>query len=238
MERRSIIIKFIIFIILIALAVYLFNFTEFGRYIKTAEGRIETSNNINSFVNSYGVYAPLIFILIYTVGSAILFPGVILTFIGAILFGTSLGTLYNLVGATIGAILCFLIAKNLGHKFIDKIIRKRYHEFDRLVSKSIEKSPFKAIFVLRLIPLVPYNALNLVSGLTKISLKDYSLATFFGMIPGAFIYTYLFATLGEKVFTGVTLNDILTKEVILALSLFIILMLIPLLLKKLKKKVL
>ncbi len=138
--------------------------------------------------------APLIYIAIYIVGTVLLVPGTILSFIGALLFGAYLGTLYTWIGATIGATLSFLLAKWLGRDFVDQLLGGRFQDFER----RLEKHGFTSLLILRLLPWFPFNGINFGSGLTRISLRDYVLATAIGILPGTFVYQLLFAKLGEK----------------------------------------
>jgi len=231
--KKSDILKFLILVLILIFLVYLFNFTEFGTKFKTIGGRIEYKEILTKYIVSFGILSPLIFILIYTILTALLFPGIILTFIGAALFGIWKGTLFSLIGATLGASICFVLSKSLGRRFIENIF-ENVKPYERLESKG-----FKTIFILRLIPIVPYNVLNFVSGVTKIRFKDYFLASFFGMVPGTFIYTYLFATLADKVLFGeVSFRDLLQKEILIPIALFIILMIFPVIFKKKVKKIL
>ncbi len=89
-------IKFIIFLVLIAAVVYIFRYSPLSSRL--------TVENIKNFVESFGFFSFLAFVFVYALGTVVSIPGVIITFIGAVLFGTFLGMLLNVVGATIGAI--------------------------------------------------------------------------------------------------------------------------------------
>ncbi len=203
------IIKFVLFALALIGVVYIFKFTDIGAGI--------TPEAIKGFVEGFGILGPVIFIFIYAAGTIFLIPGTVLTFAGAILFGTAKGFLYNWIGAVIGATLCFMSAKYLGRDFVVSITRGKAKKLDT----KIGEKGFMAVFIPRLIPVVPFNILNFGSGLTKISLKDYFLATALGIIPGTFIYTYLFATLGEKVLAGdFGFMDMMATEVLIPVLLF------------------
>src|SRR3989344_4834965 len=102
MEKKSLI-KFIGLILFLFILIYFFNFTEFGKDFKTQEGRLMQGENLEEFISGFGFLSPLVFIIIYAVLTALLFPGIILSFVGAVLFGVVNGTIYNLIGAVIGA---------------------------------------------------------------------------------------------------------------------------------------
>lgn len=159
----------------------------------------------------------LVFISIYAIGTLISVPGTVLTFAGAVLYGPWLGTIVNVIGATIGASLAFFAASYLGRDFIERLMQGKLESFQ----KRTEKDGFKAILLLRLVPLFPFVGINYAAGLTRIHFKDYFLATLIGIIPGGFVYTYLFATLGDKILTsGFHIKDLMVPEVLIALGLF------------------
>ena len=230
MEKKSLI-KFIGLILFLFILIYFFNFTEFGKDFKTQEGRLMQGENLEEFISGFGFLSPLVFIIIYAVLTALLFPGIILSFVGAVLFGVVNGTIYNLIGAVIGASLCFFISRLLGRRFVEGLFKNT-----RFYNK-IEDNGFNMIFILRLLPMVPYNVLNFVSGVLKINFKDYFFASLFGMIPATFVYTYLFATLSNKVLFGeVGFKDLIQKDILIPLILFVLLMVLPLIFtKKIKK---
>jgi len=202
--------KFALLIAILAVAIYFLRFSSYAEKI--------SAEALREFVYGFGVYGFLVFILIYAVGVALSVPGTLLTFVGAILYGTWMGSLVNLIAATLGASIAFFAAKYLGRDFCQKLLRGKFDEFQ----KKVEKNGFSVILLLRLVPLFPYIGINYASGLVKIKFKDYFLATLLGMIPGAFIYTYLFATVGEKVLTkGIELKDLLTLEVAIPIALFV-----------------
>jgi len=217
MASRKPFIKFIFFAALLGVLVSIGKFTNLAQYAS------------REFIQSFGIFAPLIYMLAYIIATIFFIPGSIITFIGAVLFGTWLGTTYTVIGATIGATLAFLIARVGGREFIEKIVKGRFITFD----EGIEKNGFKINLIFRLVPLFPFNMLNFALGLTKIKVKEYVSSTFIGIIPGTFVYTYLFATLGEKILAGkFSMQDVLTFDVLLPISLFIALIVVSMLIKK------
>ena len=189
MKKKNIF-KFAGLILFLLIVFYTFNFSDFGSNFKNLEGRLKYKEVLTRFILNFGFLSPIIFILVYIISTALMFPGTILSFVGATLFGTFKGFIFNLIGATIGASLSFLIARLLGKDFVESLFKnmKFYSSF--------ENNGFNTILILRLIPIVPFNALDFASGVTKIKFKDYFFATLVGIIPGTFVYTYLFAILG------------------------------------------
>ncbi len=231
MGKKSLI-KFIGLVLFLLIVLYIFNFTELGGNLKSADGRVMVEQELSGFIDSFGVISPIIFILIYAILVAFLFPATILTFIGAALFGIK-GFIFNLIGASIGASLSFLIARGLGKDFVEKIFK------NKKLYANLENNGFNTIFILRLIPIIPFNVLDYIAGITKIKFKDYFFATLIGMMPGAFIYTYLFAILSDKVLFGkISFNDLIRKEILIPIILFILLVVLPVIFKNKIKKML
>lgn len=190
-------------------AIYFFYFTDSGRAVP---GQLkELIENADPF------WAPVLYILIYIAGTVLLLPGTLLSFGGAILFGPYLGTLYTWFGAVIGAVLAFLLAKALGRGFVDQLLKGKLQTLDQ----RLHDHGFTGLLVLRLVPLFPFNGLNFGCGLTSIRFRDYVLATAIGIIPGTFIFQFLFARLREKVLQNEwSWSDLLDPQIGIALALF------------------
>jgi uncharacterized membrane protein YdjX (TVP38/TMEM64 family) len=217
MAKKNTTLKLLGLLLFFALAYYIGKHTDITSFFN------------REVINSFGALAPIIYILIYTIATTIFVPGTILTLIGALLFGTWLGTLYTVIGATCGATAAFFVARFGGRDFIAKLLKGKFIKFD----EGIEHNGFNINLIFRLIPIFPFNALNFAFGLTKIKVRDYIGSTFLGIIPGTFIYTYLFATVGEKIITeGFSWSTIATRDVLLPVALFILLIIVSLIFKK------
>ncbi len=142
---------------------------------------------LQAWIGSAGAAAPLLFMLAYALGTVLFLPGSVLTLAGGALFGPLWGTLYNLTGATAGAVLAFLIARHLAS---DRVQARAGERLGRLI-RGVESEGWRFVVFTRLVPLFPFNVLNYALGLTRIPLRQYFAATFLGMLPGAIAYTYL-----------------------------------------------
>ena len=131
--------------------------------------------------------APLLFIGLYALGAVFFLPGSVLTLAGGALFGPWQGTLYSLGGATLGAVLSFLVSRHLA---ADWVRRKSGARLSQLI-EGVESEGWRFVAFTRLVPLFPFNLLNYALGLTRIPLAAYALTTFVCMIPGALAYTWL-----------------------------------------------
>ncbi len=146
------------------------------------------------WVDDLGFWGPAVFILGYAVATVAFVPGSLLTLAGGAVFGLAKGSLWVFVGASLGAISSFLIARYLARAAIEKRMagNKRFAAIDRAVGKAGRK----IVFLLRLSPVFPFVLLNYGLGLTRVRLVDYVVACL-GMIPGTLLYTYYGRVLGE-----------------------------------------
>jgi uncharacterized membrane protein YdjX (TVP38/TMEM64 family) len=144
---------------------------------------------ILEFVQSSGPWGPVLFVVIY-IGACLLFaPGSILTMGAGFLFGLGMGTVVSSIGSTLGAGAAFLLARTLLRAPVQRWFASdpRFQALDEAVGEH----GFKVVLLARLSPVLPFNLLNLAFGLTKVSLRDYLLASWIGMLPGALLYVYL-----------------------------------------------
>jgi uncharacterized membrane protein YdjX (TVP38/TMEM64 family) len=140
-------------------------------------------------VLGWGIWGPVVYMLLYAVGPSFLVPGAVMTIAGGLAFGAMWGSMYSLLGANAGALIAFSAGRFLGRSFVQRIVGGR---FEKLLAQ-IGRHGFQIIFYLRLVPLIPYNALNLLAGASPITFRDYFWASVIGMVPG----TILFAFLGD-----------------------------------------
>ena len=133
--------------------------------------------------------APVIFIALYAAATALAIPGTILTLAGGAVFGFYWGTLFNLVAANIGANAAFLVARTLGRDGVRKLMGDDSRALSRL-DGIVRRHGFQGLLTLRLIPLVPFNALNFGSGLMSLGWRTYAAATVIGIVPGTAVYTF------------------------------------------------
>ncbi|MCW8933806.1 MAG: VTT domain-containing protein [Gammaproteobacteria bacterium] len=181
---------------------------------------------IQQWIESAGNAAPLLFISVYIMSTVLFLPGSLLTLLGGALFGPLWGTLYNLAGATIGAMIAFLISRYITSSWVEK---KTAGKMQQLI-KGVESEGWRFVAFTRLVPIFPFNLLNYALGLTKISFKQYSIATFIFMIPGALAYTYI-GYIGKEAATG---GEDLIKKAMLGIALLAVVIFIPRLVNKLR----
>jgi uncharacterized membrane protein YdjX (TVP38/TMEM64 family) len=145
-------------------------------------------------IQGVGPAAPAAFILIYAFAVVALIPASLLTIAGGAVFGLLPGVAYALIGAILGSTGAFLIGRHVAHR----LIAKRLAQMPRFVAieQAVSARGRRIVFLLRLSPVVPFNFLNYVLGLTTISVWDFVAASV-GMIPGSFVYAYAGKVTGE-----------------------------------------
>jgi len=149
-----------------------------------------TPENVKAFVECYGVFSPVIYIILFTIVPLTLLPDSILAIAGGMCFGMVGGIIYTMIGASFGGALSFFLAKSLGHKVFNKFIKKDISNLEN----SIKNKGFVLVFVLRLIPLFPFDVISYAAGFSGVKFKDFALATILGIIPGVFV----FINIGDK----------------------------------------
>ncbi len=138
-----------------------------------------------------------IFVLVYILIVAFSLPGAtVASLTGGFLFGIFPGTLINMVAATAGATLIFLAARmGLGDRLAarmgagDGMVRR--------IKTGIDENQWSMLFLIRLVPAVPFFVANLIPAMVGVPLNRFVIATFFGIIPGALVLTSVGAGLGE-----------------------------------------
>jgi uncharacterized membrane protein YdjX (TVP38/TMEM64 family)/rhodanese-related sulfurtransferase len=174
-----------------------------------------------------GDLAPVLFVAGYALATVLFLPGSILTIAGGALFGPVAGTFYSLTGATLGATLAFLVARYLASDWVARRTGGRLAEFIR----GVEAEGWRFVAFVRLVPLLPFNALNYALGLTRIPLAHYVVASYLAMLPGAAAYTYL-GYAGRQALAG---SDALIRHGLIAFALIAAALFLPSLARRLRR---
>ncbi len=149
-----------------------------------------TSADIHRIVHRAGWLAPVVFVMIYVGLTVLLFPAVVATLAGGALFGVVAGSLITLIAAVLGATIAFAIGRRLGQADVQRLVGGRTARLEEWM----RQRGFVALLYARLVPLVPFNLLNYVAGMTGMSLRSYVAATAIGIVPGTIAYTALGST--------------------------------------------
>jgi len=142
-----------------------------------------------------GAAGGAIYAVFYIVGTALFFPGLPLTLGAGFLYGAIIGTLVVSPASVVGATLAFLIARYVARDWVTRRLKK--YPQAAAIDRAIEKNGFKAVVLLRLQPVLPFNILNYALGLTSIRLRDYMLASWIGMFPATVLYVYLGSVMND-----------------------------------------
>lgn len=142
---------------------------------------------MRSRVAEAGNWGPALFFGLYVGLALIPCPKALLTAAGGALFGLWVGAALALSGALVGAIISFGIGRVLGREAVDRLIRGRLARVDAVLSEH----GLSAVLIVRLVPLVPFIAINYASGLSGVKFRHFALGSALGMVPGTLAYAAL-----------------------------------------------
>ena len=159
----------------------------------------EYQTTLKAWVTEHPWLAPCVFLCVYTTSVTISLPqAALLTLIGGLLFGTALGGALTVIGATIGAVLLFLIARSA---FAEPLARRGGAALGKL-RQELRQNGLAYLFAIRLVPIVPFWLVNLAAPLCGMPLRHFIIATFFGVMPVTFITASIGAGIGGVLATG------------------------------------
>ncbi len=177
---------------------------------------VSNFDNLKEFLLSFNELGWIIFILLFALAALFSVHGSILAIVGAIVYGPVLGGILSVIGATLGAALAFITARyllrdSMEKKFANNLVYQKINE-------GIEKNGTDFLIITRLVIIFPYNIQNFIYGLTNIGFIKYTIITFFTIIPGTFLYTFLADELVNNgfSFSSETLIKVFVASVLLA----------------------
>ncbi|MEG3903971.1 TVP38/TMEM64 family protein [Microcoleus sp. B4-C5] len=177
----------------IGLAVALIAATRFFNFQGILKNALES-------IASLGPWGPAAFILIYIVATVLFIPGSLLTLGSGVLFGVVGGSVCVSIGSVLGATCAFLVGRYLTRDWVSKQIEGN-QQF-KAIDSAVASEGWKIVLLTRLSPIFPFNLLNYAFGVTQVSLKDYFLASWIGMIPGTVMYVYIGSLAGSLAALG------------------------------------
>ena len=145
------------------------------------------SEQLAADVAVIGPAAPAVFVLLYVVVTLVPLPKNVLTLVAGLLFGLVEGTVLALLGALLGAVAAFGLGRVLGRDAVERITGRRVARVDAVLSRH----GFLAVLGVRLVPVLPFTAINYAAGLTAVRNRDYLIGTALGIIPGTIAYASL-----------------------------------------------
>lgn len=159
----------------------------------------EALDRVSARVETMGALGPLAFGTFYVVAALALVPGSAITLAVGALFGVVKGTVVVSLASTTTAALAFLLARTLLRSRVEQLAR-RSRAF-RAVDEAIEEGGWKVVGLLRLSPVVPFNALNYLLGLTAVPFVPAVLVSWIAMLPATVLFVY-FGAIGRDVASG------------------------------------
>lgn len=218
-----------IILVLTGLAIVaLFFYLDLGRYL-TLESLKTNRQLLQTFYADHTLLMVAAFMGVYIIQTGLALPGAtILSLSAGAIFGPVMGTVYAVSAASIGATLAFLFTRYL---LRDAVLRRFGNRLEGM-NKELEERGINYLLFLRLVPLFPFFLINLAAGLTRLPLRTFMLGTFFGIIPGGFVYVNAGASLASIN----DLSDIASARVLGSFALLGLFALIPALYAQFKNR--
>ena len=144
---------------------------------------------MQNFIEQFGNYAPIIFLLLASILPIFLFPPGIFSVIGGLLFGFTKGAILTIIAAIIYTNIMFLLSRYFARNKIENFLEKRLtlKQYNRIFGLNDNKLA-TFLIICRLIPILPNSVVSYSYGLTRISFKHYFIANLIGLIPGRLIW--------------------------------------------------
>ncbi|MGB9780560.1 TVP38/TMEM64 family protein [Caldanaerobacter sp.] len=183
----------LLFILVFVLAILALSVT----YGKEITFLVSNPEKFRNWINSFGSLGVLIFIGIQVFQVVVfVIPGEVVQVAGGYLYGTILGTLYSVIGITLGSLICFSIARILGYDFVKKIVsEEKLKKFDYIINNPKGET---VLFLLFFLPGMPKDALSYIAGITPVKFYNFFIIALFARLPGIFFSAYIGANLGNK----------------------------------------
>lgn len=185
-------------------------------------------------VNHYFISA-LIFVSIYILIAAFSIPGAtIMTLFGGFLFDAFFGTVWVIIGATIGATITFLAVKTA----FGDVLKNKAGSTIHKMQAGFSENEFNYLLFLRLLPIFPFFIINIAAGVLGVRLRTFFIGTLIGIIPGSFTYAWVGSGLGYALSKGkkIDMGIIFEPRVLFPILVLAALSVIPVIYKKIKNK--
>ena len=149
----------------------------------------DTLRQALEWMRALGPWGPVLFIAVYALATVLLVPGSVLTLGAGAVYGVVYGSLIVSLASTLGATAAFLVGRHLARDAVARRVsaNPRFAALDQAVADE----GWKIVVLTRLSPLFPFTFLNYAFGLTRVTLREYVLASWLGMMPGTVLYVYL-----------------------------------------------
>lgn len=162
-----------------------------------APARLEAALGV---IRGLGPWGPVLFVALYVAATVLFLPGWILTLGAGAVFGLAKGAVMVSIAATLGATAAFLVGRHLARDAVARRL-EAYPGF-AAIDQAVAREGWKIVGLTRLSPIFPFNLLNYAYGITRVSLRDYVLASWIGMMPGTIMYVYVGSVAGDLAAVG------------------------------------
>lgn len=146
-------------------------------------------DQIRQYLRELGIWAPIAFIALYTLGT-IFIPSTPFMAVAGVLFGFKYGLIYTVIGGFISSLFVFTISRILGKHWAEGILEHRYMRKLDDYNKRLESGALLDLIILRALPIMPFNVLNILMGISRINPRDFIIGTLIGLIPSNIAAVY------------------------------------------------
>jgi len=141
---------------------------------------LPTAVQLRDWATSVGPWFPLFFLAAHAVVTVFPFPRTAFTLAAGLMFGPLLGVVLAVLASTLSAVIALVLVRAVGWQ-LNRLVS--HPTIDTLDSR-LRQRGWPAMVSLRLIPAVPFAVLNYAAGASAVRVRPYTLATFFGLVPG------------------------------------------------------
>jgi uncharacterized membrane protein YdjX (TVP38/TMEM64 family) len=202
--------KSLILLILAILITSVVITTDFGKRLSLSNIQ-KGASALKEQVRTHYVLAVWVFVLVY-VAVNLWFPAAaVLTLLAGFLYGTVLGALYVDGAATVGAVVAFVMSREVAGTWI----QHRWGEQLKGFNQAVARYGSEYLILVRVIPFMPYFLVNFLAGVTKVRLIDFAWTTALGSLPSILIFCYA----GRQLMGIESVDQVLTFEVVMAFAL-------------------
>ena len=149
---------------------------------------VENIDRLDGWFAGLGVWAPLVFILLWIAACVFFLPGLPISIAGGLIFGAVWGTVYTTIGANLGAAAAFLIGRYAARGMVERRIADS--AILRRIDDGVSRHGWRMLMITRLVPLFPFNIQNFIYGLTDIRFVTYVVVNVICMLPGTIAYNF------------------------------------------------
>ena len=217
--------KFILVLFVVAMAAMV-HFSGLSRYATLGKLN-EHRDLLEHIIGRHYLLSVLIYMIVYGVTALILPAALILTVAGGVFFHTFPGAIYSSIGATTSAVLAFVLSRYI----MGSWLQVRYASQLSLFNAELERHGHLYVIASRIVPVFPFLIVNYLCGLTRLPLRTFTWATAVGMLPVCLIYTFT----GSQIGNISSLKDVLQSRTLVSLMCLALLILIPIIWKKIRK---